>query len=247
MKRRLFLASSLAAVGLAGCGGVKNALTNGPFRKVLTTAEGWNYRVIGTHGLAREYPESAITPTRDYTIDSLPTPSDPAYLDILAGGYGAYRLVVDGLVARPQRLSLAELRALGTTTQITRHDCVEGWSVIGKWSGVRLSTILSLARPSERARYVVFHCFDRDDGGTPYYESLDLAQAAHPQTILALDLNGAPVGPDHGGPARVRIATQLGYKSAKWVRRIQVAADLRLYGGKGGYWEDQGYAWYAGI
>jgi DMSO/TMAO reductase YedYZ molybdopterin-dependent catalytic subunit len=247
VKRRLFLASSLASLGLAGCTNVKDGLTNGPFRTVLRAAQGWDHAAIGTHGIAREYPESAVTATRDYPIDSLPTPSDARYMDLVAAGFGGYRLVVDGLVAEPQRLSLRELRTLGTTTQVTRHDCVEGWSAIGKWTGVRLSTLLALARPAQQARYAIFHCLDRDDSGAPYYESLDLVQAAHPQTILALDLNGAPLEPDHGAPVRLRIATQLGYKSAKWVHRIQVAADLRVFGGNGGYWEDQGYEWYAGI
>jgi DMSO/TMAO reductase YedYZ molybdopterin-dependent catalytic subunit len=95
---------------------------------------------------------------------------------------------------------------------------------------------------------VIFSCFDRDDSGTSYYESLDLAQAAHPQALLALDLNDAPLDPDHGAPVRLRVPTQLGYKSAKWVRRIELAATLLGIGsGKGGYWEDQGYEWYAGI
>ena len=242
MKRTLFVASSLAALGLTACGPVKNALTYGPFRKVLDSADGLDLAVIGTHGLAREYPESAIT--TDFPLDSLDTPSDAVYTALVNAGFGGYRLVVDGLVARPQRLSLPELRALGTTTQITRHDCVEGWSAIGKWSGVRLSTVLALAQPAHSARYVVFHCFDRDQSGATYYESLDLHQAAHPQTLLALTLNGAPLEPDHGAPVRLKIATQLGYKSAKWVQRVELVAALP---GKGGYWEDQGYAWYAGI
>jgi DMSO/TMAO reductase YedYZ molybdopterin-dependent catalytic subunit len=246
MKRRLFLASSLSALGLAGCGPVKNTLTYGPFRNVLDVAERWDLSAIGTHGLAREYPENAIT--RNFPLDSLPTPSETAYLDLVASGFGGYHLVVDGLVAHPQRLSLPELRAIGSTTQITRHDCVEGWSAIGKWTGVQVSRVLALAQPAQQARYVVFHCYDRDDQGTSYYESLNMVQAAHPQTILALDLNGAPIAPEHGAPVRLKIATQLGYKSAKWVQRIELAADLRrLGGGKGGYWEDQGYAWYAGI
>ena len=246
MKRRLFLAGSLAALGLTACGPVKNQLTYGKFRSVLDAANQWDLGVIGTRGLAREYPESAIT--RDFPLDSLATPGDMAYLDLVANGFAAYRLLVDGLVARPQRLSLPELRAIGTTTQITRHDCVEGWSAIGKWTGVQLSAVLALAQPAQQARYVVFHCYDRDDQGTPYYESLNMVQAAHPQTILALDLNGAPIQPDHGAPVRLKIATQLGYKSAKWVRRIELASELRhIAAGNGGYWEDQGYAWYAGI
>jgi DMSO/TMAO reductase YedYZ molybdopterin-dependent catalytic subunit len=125
---------------------------------------------------------------------------------------------------------------------------VEGWSAIGKWNGVQLATVLAMAKPKQNARYCVFHCYDRDDSGQIYYESLDLGQAAHPQTILALDLNDKPLDNDHGAPVRLKIPTQLGYKSAKWVNRIELVADLKgINGGTGGYWEDQGYEWYAGI
>jgi DMSO/TMAO reductase YedYZ molybdopterin-dependent catalytic subunit len=243
VKRKLFLASSLASVGLAGCTtSVKDALTNGPLRPVLLGASGVDLAVIGTHGLAREYPESAIT--TDFPLDSLDTPSDPTYTSLQRAGFAPYRLVVDGLVAHPQRLSLAELGALGTLTQITRHDCVEGWSAIGKWTGVQLATVLALAKPAQHARFVVFHCFDRDQLGNAYYESLNLVQAMHPQTFLVTRLNGAPLRPDHGAPVRLKIPLQLGYKSAKWVQRVELVAALP---GAGGYWEDQGYAWYAGI
>jgi DMSO/TMAO reductase YedYZ molybdopterin-dependent catalytic subunit len=155
---------------------------------------------------------------------------------------------VNGLADHPQALSLAALRAMPLQTQITRHDCVEGWSVVGKWRGVRLADVLKVAAPQATARYVIFSCYDRDEQGSPYYESLDLAQAAHPQTLLALDLNDAPLDPAHGAPVRLRIPTQLGYKSAKWVYRIELSSTFAGVGsGKGGYWEDQGYEWYAGI
>ncbi len=246
MKRRLFLASSLASLGLAGCGPVKESLTNGPFRKVLLSAETLNHTVIGTHGLAREYTDADID--RDFRVNGLAAPSDSAYAALAKDGFRGYRLIVDGLAERPQKLSLAELRAAGEKTQITRHDCVEGWSAIGKWRGVQLGTVIAMAQPKANARYCVFHCMDRDDGGQVYYESLDLGQAAHPQTILALDLNDKPLDNDHGAPVRLKIPTQLGYKSAKWVARIELVADLKpIGGGTGGYWEDQGYEWYAGI
>jgi DMSO/TMAO reductase YedYZ molybdopterin-dependent catalytic subunit len=113
---------------------------------------------------------------------------------------------------------------------------------------VQLATVLAMAQPKPSARFVIFHCFDKDDDGTEYYESLNLHQAAHPQTVLALDLNDKPLDPDHGAPVRLRVPTQLGYKSAKWVRRIELAASFpNTLLSKGGYWEDQGYEWYAGI
>jgi DMSO/TMAO reductase YedYZ molybdopterin-dependent catalytic subunit len=246
MKRGLFIASSLASLGLAGCGPVKESLTYGPFRRVLLSTEKLNDKLIGTHGLAREYADADVD--RDFRVNGLATPADSVYTSLAKDGFRGYRLVVDGLADRPQKLSLAELRAADLKTQITRHDCVEGWSAIGKWRGVRLATVLAMAQPKSNARYCVFHCFDVDQSGQSYYESLDLTQASHPQTILALDLNDKPLDLDHGAPVRLRIPTQLGYKSAKWIARIEFAADLKPIGsGSGGYWEDQGYEWYAGI
>jgi len=246
VKRRLFLASSLASLGLGGCGPIKDSLTNGPFRNVLLSTEKLNQSVIGTHGMARAYTDADVD--REFRVNGLDTPSDDAYVGLVKAGFRDYRLVVDGLVERPQRLTLAELRAAGDRTQITRHDCVEGWSAIGKWRGVPLGTIVAMAQPKPAARYAVFHCFDRDQSGQSYYESLGLHQAAHPQTLLALDLNDKPLDPAHGAPVRLRIPTQLGYKSAKWVSRIELVATLHdTFGGTGGYWEDQGYEWYAGI
>ena len=246
MKRRLFLAASLASLGLAGCGRVKESLTNGPFRGALLSTEKLNGKVIGTHGMARLYTDADID--RNFRVNGFDTPSGGRYAALAKDSFHGYRLVVDGLADRPQKLSLAELRTAGMKSQITRHDCVEGWSAIGKWNGVPLGTVLAMAQPKSTARYCVFHCFDQDQSGQLYYESLDLGQAAHPQTILALDLNDKPLDNDHGAPVRLKIPTQLGYKSAKWVSRIELVADMKsIYGGTGGYWEDQGYEWYAGI
>jgi DMSO/TMAO reductase YedYZ molybdopterin-dependent catalytic subunit len=134
-------------------------------------------------------------------------------------------------------------------TQITRHDCVEGWSAIGKWTGVPLAEVLDRVRPTDAARYVVFHCADpMNANGAHYYESIDLAEARHPQTILAYELNGAPLPVKNGAPLRVRIERQLGYKMAKYLMRLEIVDHLASIGkGRGGYWEDRGYAWYAGI
>jgi DMSO/TMAO reductase YedYZ molybdopterin-dependent catalytic subunit len=146
---------------------------------------------------------------------------------------------------------------LPARTQITRHDCVEGWSCIGKWTGVPLSEILSRAGVRPEARFIVFHCADTlDDGGgfgvdpesIRYYESIDLIDAAHPQTILAYDMNGKPLTVPHGAPLRLRLERQLGYKMAKYITRIELVQNFAdLHGGRGGYWEDRGYEWYAGI
>jgi DMSO/TMAO reductase YedYZ molybdopterin-dependent catalytic subunit len=152
-----------------------------------------------------------------------------------------YRLSVSGLLERPTAFSLAELRSLRSRTQVTRHDCVEGWSAIGKWKGVPLSGVLERVGVRPDARYVVFRCVDpMDDQGTKYYESVDLEDAFHPQTILAYELNDAPI--------RVRIERQLGYKMAKYIVGIELVESFaNIADGKGGYWEDQGYQWYAGI
>ncbi len=247
MKRRLFVASSLAAVGLGGCTtSLKDSLTSGPLRRVLGAAQTLNRNVIGTHGMARLYHDSDVNPV--FRVNGNDTPSDSLYGGLLKDHWSRYKLVVDGLVEHPQAFTLAALRAMPLQTQITRHDCVEGWSVIGKWRGVQLADVIAAARPRTAARYAIFSCYDRDEQGSHYYESLDLVQAAHPQTVLALDLNDKPLDADHGAPVRLRIPTQLGYKSAKWVYRIELAANFSAPGlGKGGYWEDQGYEWYAGI
>jgi DMSO/TMAO reductase YedYZ molybdopterin-dependent catalytic subunit len=135
-------------------------------------------------------------------------------------------------------------------TQITRHDCVEGWSAIGKWKGVPLTAVLEAVRPTAAVRYVVFHCADpmESDGSSPYYESIDMDDAYHPQTILAYELNDKALPIANGAPIRLRVERQLGYKHAKYVMRIELVDSFeKIAGGKGGYWEDQGYEWYAGI
>ncbi len=245
MKRRLFLAASAAA--LAGCSKVTNGLNDSAgVRGVLEVAERLDRAVIGTRGHAKLYREADID--RDFRVNGFDVPGDARYERLLRDGFASYRLVVDGEVERKDAFTLPELRAMASLSQITRHDCVEGWSAIGRFGGVPLAAFLRAARPTGKARYVVFHCLDRSSEGDPYYESLDLVQAAHPQTLLVLDLNGKPLDPDHGAPVRLRVPTQLGYKSAKWVYRIELASSLRgFFGGAGGYWEDQGYEWYAGI
>jgi DMSO/TMAO reductase YedYZ molybdopterin-dependent catalytic subunit len=175
-------------------------------------------------------------------------PSSAEYQRHLANNFADWRLVIDGLVAQPVAFSLAQMMAMPSRTQVTRHDCVEGWSAIGQWTGTPLSHLLGLARVRDNARFAVLHCAD-DFSGTPYYESIDLDHAWHPQTILAWGMNGARLPVGHGAPLRLRVETQLGYKQAKYVMRVELVDSLtRLYGGKGGYWEDvAGYEWYAGL
>ena len=245
MKRRLFIATSISAA-LAGCSTIGTKLNDGGFHKVLTSAEGLNHALIGTHGLAKEYADGDID--KDFRVNGFDTPTDDHYNRLVNGNFASYSLVVDGAVERKHAFSMDELRRMPQQTNITRHDCVEGWSAIGKWRGVRLADIVDVVKPRADAKYVVFHCMDVSSDGTPYYESLDLHQARHPQALLALALNDKPLDPAHGAPVRLRVPTQLGYKSAKWVGRLEFVGSYKnLYSGGGGYWEDQGYEWYAGI
>ena len=184
-------------------------------------------------------------------------PGGDEYSQHVAEGFENWRLLVDGLVARPLSLSLSEIRRLPSRTQITRHDCVEGWSAIGQWTGVQLGMLLNAAGVLPGARYAVFYCADNLEGEPSkggvqspgqYYESIDLTDAGHPQTLIAYNMNGHPLDVSHGAPLRLRVERQLGYKQAKYVRRISLVSSLEgISGGRGGYWEDRGYEWYAGI
>ncbi|MBV8804334.1 MAG: molybdopterin-binding protein [Sinobacteraceae bacterium] len=250
-RRQMLLRSSsvLGTLLLAGCDRLANAPT---FQRVLASAEGLTYRsqrlLLGAGALAREFRESDVSPV--FRSNGTSHPDTEIYRRLLENDFAEYRLAVGGLVAKPLTLSLAALRALPSRTQITRHDCVEGWSAIGKWTGVPLSSVLNLAQVMPLARYVVFHCADSlgySEADT-YYESIDLLDAYHPQTILAYDLNGKPLPVRNGAPLRLRVERQLGYKQAKYIVGIQLVASLSgIRGGKGGFWEDQGYEWYAGI
>ena len=196
--------------------------------------------------LAREFTRADLSPV--FRSNGTKLPDGAAYAAHAAAGFTDWRITVSGLVARPLSLSMADIRAMPQRTQITRHDCVEGWSAIGKWQGPRLAHVLDLAGLRPEANYIVFRCADRFSN-TPYYESIGMVDALHPQTILAYDMNDAPLAIGHGAPIRVRIERQLGYKHAKFVMRIEAVESLRGIGrGKGGFWKDEaGYYWYAGI
>jgi DMSO/TMAO reductase YedYZ molybdopterin-dependent catalytic subunit len=216
---------------------------------VLSAGEWLAYRaqrLLEGNALAQEFSESEISPV--FRTNGTTEPGTPEYEKLAAGQFADWRLRIDGLVVSPTSYSLAELQAMPSRTQITRHDCVEGWSAIGKWTGVQLSHLLKQVGLQPNARFVVFHCEDRFDG-TPYYESIDLVDAFHPQTLLAYAMNGQPLPIGHGAPLRLRVERQLGYKMAKYVLRVEVVALLSgIGGGLGGYWEDEaGYYWYAGI
>lgn len=248
MIRRARFLTLLAASTLAGCAGAATKLTeNETFHRVLELPERLDLAILGAgQPLAREYADGDVSSV--FRSNGFDPPATSEYQTWSRSEWRGYRLFVSGLVESPGSYDLGALRSkFERVTQTTRHDCVEGWSVIGKWTGVRLRDVLAACRPTPQARYVVFHCMDADASGTPYFESLDLRQSSHPQALLAYELNGHPIPIDNGAPVRLKVPTQLGYKSAKYIQRIEVVAGLSADLGSGGYWENQGYEWFAGI
>jgi len=200
--------------------------------------------------LAPEF--SAADIRQDQHPNGSTEPDTDDYLALQEKNFAEYKLEVNGLVDHPMQFSLDALKAMPSRTQITRHDCVEGWSCIAKWQGVPLKQILDQVGVKPEARFVMFHCFDAIEKGLSgevlYYESVDLIDARHPQTILAYAMNDKPLPVENGAPLRVRVERQLGYKMAKYIRRIEVVYDFStIEQGHGSYWADRGYEWYAGI
>jgi sulfoxide reductase catalytic subunit YedY len=223
-------------------------------RNIVENANDLTYRVqrllVGREALAREYSASEIRQGQRPNGSTDPTSEE--YLALKANDFADYHLKITGLVEKPASYSLAELRNMPAQSQITRHDCVEGWSCIAKWSGTRLGPILDAAVVKPEAKFIVYHCFDSLPtgflGSLPYYESSDLIDGHHPQTILAYGLNDQSLPVSNGAPIRVRIERALGYKQPKFVHTIELVDSFSTLGqGKGGYWEDQGYDWYGGI
>ncbi|MGA7710968.1 MAG: molybdopterin-binding protein [Rhizomicrobium sp.] len=252
--RRKFLArlgAGTVTLMLAGC----TSLSQQPWvANLLSEVEVLTRRAqrlfAGSHALAPEFSKKDIAPV--FRANGTLNPDTQDYNAHAANGFRDWRIEVGGLVEHPLSLSMETLRDLPSRTQITRHDCVEGWSCIGEWKGAPLKLVLAAARPKPSARYVVFYCADnmaqQGDTAQFYYESLDLLEATHPQTLLAYELNGQALPIEHGAPVRLRAERQLGYKMAKYIHRIElVDAFGNIAGGRGGYWEDQGYSWYAGI
>ncbi len=256
--RRKFLRHATlagSAIALSGCDILDDAgRIDHPVRDAMEQANALTYRLqrllFGRNVLAREYSRADIRqPQRPNGVTA---PPDADYRSLAAQGFAGYRLEVGGMVENPFSLDLAELTSLPSRTQITRHDCVEGWSCIAEWTGVPLSQLLDRARPAAEARYVLFRCFDTIEqglsGAFKYYETIDMVGARHPQTILAFGLNGGPLPVENGAPLRLRVERQLGYKMAKYVHSIELISTFSdIDGGRGGYWEDRGYDWYAGI
>jgi DMSO/TMAO reductase YedYZ molybdopterin-dependent catalytic subunit len=207
--------------------------------------------LLSPSSLAPEFTEADISTPR---ANGSTNPMEPQYVDLAAKNFVDWRLKVGGLVEQPSLYSLDDLRAMPSRTQITRHNCVEGWSYISKWKGVQLARVLDQVKLKPEARYIVFICADHVPGTVSfagvYYESVDLEDAYHPQTILAYELNDQVLPIAHGAPVRVRVERQLGYKSAKYIMYAWAVDRLNALktSGRGGFWEDYSrYEWYAGI
>ena len=229
--RRDFLRRSLTLGGLSlltGC-----TLTDKPtvqaalsrISRLNDDAQAW---LFDPKRLAPTYPESMIT--QPFPFNAYYGEDEVRHVD-----GASYRLQVTGRVAGRHAWSLAELRALPQTDQITRHICVEGWSAIGRWGGVPFASFLRRVGADLRSKYVGFRCFD------DYYTSIDMATALHPQTLLALSYDGRTLPAKYGYPMKLRIPTKLGYKNPKYIQTIFVTNTY-----PGGYWEDQGYNWFGG-
>ncbi|SRR5579875_1119074 len=227
LTRRKFLISVAAASLAAGCDRFH------PVAGFLRGMQDWNEKfeaaLFSPGRLAPELPASAATPE-----DAIPTyfisdsmPVAPVH----------WSLKVGGMVARPMSLSLEQLQKLPRTEMRVQHHCVEGWSAVASWYGVRVSDIAALAGLDRGVKYVEFRSFDSN-----YWSSWDLGSALHPQTLLAYGMNGHPLGPDHGAPLRLYSAVKLGYKMVKYLTEVNFLPD-----NTGGYWENQGYDWFAGV
>ena len=199
-----------------------------------------SHRVFGRHARAREFPRSMISAK---PFANSVSPATEAFVRHRAANFSTWRLTVHGQVERPTILSLAEVRAMGTRSQITEVVCEEGWSYVAEWTGTPLAAVLNAAGVRPTARYLVYYSSDPD-----WWESIDLDEAMHDQTLLAWGMNGASLPEAFGGPLRLRVPRQLGYKSVKFVNRLVLADSLDGFGsGMGQSGANDGYAWYAGI
>jgi DMSO/TMAO reductase YedYZ molybdopterin-dependent catalytic subunit len=197
-------------------------------------------RLLTRHSLAREFSRSQIS--NPPFANEMP-PLNEAYKRLQAGGFADWRLSVDGMVDRPAAFSLDQLKSYPSRSQITHLACEEGWSYIAEWSGVPLSHVLEAVGVQPQARYVAYFSIDPD-----WWDSVDMADALHPQTFLAYGMNGNELPVAHGGPLRMRLPRHLGYKSVKFITHLTVTDSLKRFGkGLGSAAPEGGYAWYAGI
>lgn len=197
-------------------------------------------RLLTTHSLAREFSRSMISKS---PFANETSPPNDAFKHLQASGFSDWRLSVDGMVARPASLSLSDLKSFPVHSQITEVTCEEGWSYIAEWIGTPLIEVLNAVGLLPQARYVAYFSIDKD-----WWESIDMADALHPQTFLTWGMNDGNLPVSFGGPLRMRVPRQLGYKSLKYVTRLTVTDTMKRFGkGLGSAEPENGYAWYAGI
>ncbi len=247
-RRKLIKGGIAAAAGVTGLGiaahlAQKYGLVPPDHGGIWGLGETLTYasqRLLTRHSLAREFPKSKIS--KRPLANEMAPPSE-AFKRLQAGGFADWRLTVDGMVAKPASFSLAELKSYPSRSQITILACEEGWSYIAEWIGVPLSRVLDAAGILPQARYVVYYSIARG-----WWDSIDMADALHPQTFLAYGMNGDELPVGNGGPLRMRVPRQLGYKSVKFITHLTVTDNLKKFGkGLGSAEPESGYAWYAGI
>jgi DMSO/TMAO reductase YedYZ molybdopterin-dependent catalytic subunit len=250
ISRRKLIATGLAtAAGASGLAVVANNLAqryglippdHGGLYGAGETLTYAAQRVLTNHSLAREFPRGEISKPPFSNGDP---PKDDAFRRLQEGGFADWRLAVDGMVARPASFSVAQLKGFPSSNQITHLACEEGWSYIAEWTGVPLGHVLDVVGILPQAKYVVYFSIEKD-----WWDSVDMSDALHPQTLVAYGMNGGELPANFGGPLRLRVPRQLGYKNVKYVTRVTVTDDLKRFGqGLGSASPEAGYAWYAGI
>lgn len=245
LSRRQLIGAGLGVSGLAVTGhlAARHGLVPPDSGGLYGPGETLTYaaqRLLTRHSMARQFDRSQISK------DPFANPVGPlgdGFLRLQSGGFTEWRIAVDGMVARPVSLSVSDLRRMPASSQITSVQCEENWNYIAEWSGVPLAHVLDAAGTLPQARYVVYRSFQTD-----WWDSVDMADALHPQTILAYGLNGAELPVASGGPVRLRVPRQLGYKSVKYIAQLTVTDNLKKFGkGLGSAAPEAGYSWYAGI
>ena len=250
LSRRKFLTTALGAA--AGASGIAVAARSADRYGLIPPDHGGIFGIGETltyasqrilmsyHSQAREFERSQIS--KIPIVNGNP-PRNENYERLLRGEFSDWRLTIDGLVAHPSSFSLTDLKRYPSSTQVTQLACEEGWSFIAEWTGVGLSHVLDLVGPRPEAKYVVYFSLDDE-----WWDSMDLPEARHSQTLLTYAMNGRDLTVDHGAPLRLRLPRQLGYKSVKYVHHITVTDNIRKFGsGFGSISPDLGYSWYAGI
>lgn len=247
-RRKLVTAGLAAAAGISGLAAATGLAKRyglvppdsggvyGPGETLTYAAQ----RLMKPHSLAREFPRSMISKA---PFGNEVAPPNDEFKRLQAGGFRDWRLSLDGIVTRPATLSLSDLKSFPVSRQITEVVCEEGWSYLAEWIGTPLAEVLKASGPLPGARYLVYFSIDRD-----WWDSIDMADALHPQTLLTWAMNDADLPVPFGGPLRMRVPRQLGYKSVKYITHLTVTDSLKGFGkGLGSAAPEAGYAWYAGI